>query len=319
MPIIKNFPPLNPRGELAQTPLSRGVRGCVLILVNNSYLIIFSRYVIIRFLGLNRKAVDVKMRFHALALSLILCFFIVGCGDNSDENNPIYQNGDIFGTVTDKETGMPLKSANIQIGTKTALTDDNGKYSIKEIALSDNIDVTITASDYNDYRGSISLQQELLVLDIAMVPSQSHSTPILAVLDAISRDIESLDDSKIPNIQSYFSEDYVAGDDAATAAGIFAGVVPPNYDAIPDTIRTINKKYSKLAFKFTNPDVKFGVNSADVQMRFVINAETNPPDPKIWEIVIDGKMTFVELNGKWKMTFWGLIPPFIKFEQNPLN
>jgi len=49
-----------------------------------------------------------------------------------------------------------------------------------------------------------------------------------------------------------------------------------------------------------------------------VDATTNPPEPKKWDIIVDGKMIFEKQNDEWKMTFWGLIPPFIKFEENPI-
>ena len=259
-------------------------------------------------------------RFFALFLAL---FFVViaGCGNSADESgNDIVtaQSGEIFGTVTDKETGIAVEGATVKIGDETVLTDNNGKYSIKNIPFSNNISIIVTASGYEDYNGSSSLQQELMSLNIEIVPSQSPSAPILAVLESLSSDIEQLDDNKIPDITSHFSPDYVAGDDEATAFAIFAGVVPLNYDAIPDAMENINKKYSKLIFDFANPDIDFGDDSATVLMRFVVDATTNPPEPKKWDIIVDGKMIFEKQNDEWKMTFWGLIPPFIKFEENPI-
>lgn len=263
------------------------------------------------------------MGFRFLALFLALLFvIIIGCGDSADESDDdivTAQSGEIFGTVTDKETGIAVEGATVKIGIETALTDNNGKYTIKNIPFSNNISIIVTASGYEDYNGYSALQQELMSLDIGIVPSQSPSAPILAVLESISSDIEQLDDNKIPDITSYFSQDYVAGDDEATAFAIFAGVVPPNYDAITKTMENINKKYSKLTFDFANPEVSFeGNDSATVLMRFVVDATTNPPEPKKWDIIVDGKMIFEKQDDEWKMTFWGLIPPFIKFEENPI-
>ena len=258
------------------------------------------------------------MRFHILSFLLILVLLvIVGCSDNSNDNIISVQQGDIFGTVTDKETGFLIKGAFVQIGTKSAQTGENGKYILKEFPFSNSLDVIVTSSGYEEYRNIVSLQQELLSYDVALIPIQSQSPSILAVLDAISEGIESLDAAKIPDVQSHFSKTYVAGDDEATAFAIFAGVVPPNYNAIPDTLNNIIKKYSMLKFKFANPEVKFDGDLASVQMRFMVNAVTNPPDPKKWEIVVDGKMIYQNQDGVWKMTLWGLIPPFLKFEENP--
>jgi hypothetical protein len=53
-------------------------------------------------------------------------------------------------------------------------------------------------------------------------------------------------------------------------------------------------------------------------MRFEVYAETKPPEPKKWEIVVDGKLDLRMQNGDWKITYWQLIPPFLKFEEKPL-
>jgi len=259
------------------------------------------------------------MRFYILSFFTILSLLLnIGCGSDSNNAPVTVQQGDIFGTVTDNDTGAPIKDASVQIDTEIVQTDEKGKYIIKKMPLSDKYEIIVTAKEYKEYRGFVSLQQELLSLDVNLVPLQNPSTPILTALDTISKDIGSLDAEKIPEIQSLFSETYLSDKDEATMAGIVAGVVPPDYNSIPVTINNIIKKYNKLAFKFANPDVKFDGDSATVQMRFMINAETNPPEPKLWEIVIDGEMICQKQNDVWKITFWGLIQPFLKFDVKPL-
>jgi hypothetical protein len=155
-----------------------------------------------------------------------------------------------------------------------------------------------------------------------MVPVESPSVQILEVLEALSGNIEALDPDKIPSIQSLLATDYVAASDPdvdqATIFGVAAGVVPPDHDGLPDTILTIIDKYDKLKFKFADPDVEFSGDSASVQMRFEVYAETKPPEPKKWEIVVDGRLDLRKHNGDWKITYWRLIPPFLKFEEEPL-
>lgn len=259
------------------------------------------------------------MRVHISAFFLFLSLpLIIGCGNDSKNDIINAQQGAIFGTVTNNDTNIPIKGASVQVGTKVVQTDENGKYIIKDIPLSNNIEVTIIAQEYKEYHNAVSLQQELLSLDVKLTPIQSPSAPILAALDSISKGIESLDPTKIPDIQSYFSANYVAGSDEATAAGVFSGVVPPDYKSIPDTTNNIIKKYKTLSFRFANPEVKFDGDSASVQMRLTINAETMPPDPALWNIVVDSKMTLQKQDDSWKINFWGLIPPFLKFDRNPI-
>ena len=158
------------------------------------------------------------MRFYILSFFTILSllFIIVGCGSDSNSAPVTVQQGDIFGTVTDNDTGAPIKGASVQIDTEIVQTDKKGKYIIKEMPLSNKYEIIVNAKEYKEYRGFVSLQQELLSLDVKLVPLQSPSTPILTVLDTISKDIESLDAVKIPEIQSFFSKTYVSGKDEAT-------------------------------------------------------------------------------------------------------
>lgn len=257
------------------------------------------------------------MKFRCSFLLLIL---IAGCGEEAKENaGIIVENGDISGTVINKETGEPVEGACVDIGGKIAYTDAKGGYLLKDIPLSDKLNVIVTANNYKEYKDVISLNQELLIFNIGLIPVESPSAQVLAVLSAISQDISALDPNKAESIQtSYFSKDYIAADDEATAFGVFAGVVPPDYNGVPDTIRNIAKKYSKLRFEFANPDVKISGISASVQMRFMVFAETKPPEPKEWEIVVDGKINLRKQDGDWKIVHWQLIPPFLKFEERPI-
>lgn len=250
---------------------------------------------------------------------LIILFFYIGCDKESDRSPTVtITQGSIFGVITDKETGFPIKDASVMIGNRTAKTDEAGRYIIENIPFVENIEIIITAEKYNEYRSTISLNQGLLSFNASLTPVYNPLEPILSVLDAVSKDIESLDPGKIASIQSHFTKDYTTANDEATAFGIFAGVVPPNYDKIPETIMNIVKKYDKLEFKFSNPDVKLGVDTAIVMMRFIVNAETKPPEPKKWEIIIDGKFILRKQDDEWKISYWGLIPPFLKFDEKPL-
>lgn len=264
-----------------------------------------------------------RMRLYCILifLSVSLAIF-TNCGEDSEEDVDVIENGDIQGTVTDKETGDPIKGATVDIVGKVTSTDKDGKYSLEEILFSDRVHIIVTAADYADYENTISLHQELLFLNIGLAPIDSPSAQILEVLGAFSGDIEALDPDRIPSIQSYLSKDYVVADDEATFLGVFAGVVPPNYDGLPDTILNIVGKYDKLEFDFANPNVEFSGDSASVQMRFEVYAETKPkpPEPaKKWNIVVNGRLDLRKQNGDWKITYWQLIPPFLKFEEEPLE
>ena len=264
----------------------------------------------------NPRVGDYKMIMNFLLIFLII---FAGCAKDAEEDNIIIiKQGDIFGTVTNKETGKPIENAYVNIGGKTVITKADGRYIIEDIPFSDDIGVMVTASDYIEYSRIVSINQDMLALDIVLVPAKSPSADVLAVLDALSSEIESLDPDKIPLIQSHFSEKYTTDEGEAMAFGIFAGVIPPSFDKIPETMMNIVNKYTWLEFKFANPVVKLIDDSASVQMRFTINAETKPPEPKKWEIVIDGKLDLKKHDDDWKIEYWELVPPFLKFEENPL-
>ena len=53
-------------------------------------------------------------------------------------------------------------------------------------------------------------------------------------------------------------------------------------------------------------------------MKFKIYAETKPPEPKKWDIIVNGRLDLQKQNGDWKITYWELVSDFEKFEWEPL-
>jgi len=248
--------------------------------------------------------------------------FNAGCGNDSADDPAVdvavVESGGIFGKVTDGETHEPIKDAAVSIGDDSVFTDENGKYIIEDILLSDRLSVVVTAADHVEYKGTISLYQELLSLDVSLMPVDRQSEHILAVFDVISREIAKLDTGRVPAIQSCFSRDFTTGEDDATLLGVFFGVVPPSYNGIPHTIENIVDNYIRVKFSFTDPEIEFRGDFATVLAYYTVVVETAPPDPKQWEIVIYGRFDFRRENGDWKITFWEMIPPFIKFVERRL-
>ena len=264
------------------------------------------------------------MRFHHFLIAAILILAIsFGCDEETPEEVTNEKNsGEVQGVVSDEETHDPIEGAMVKIGEAVALTDAGGKYSLTDIPFSEDMEVAVTAENYAEYEGSISLHQELLFINIDLLPVDSPSALILEFLRDFSEDIEALDPDRIPSIQDFLSEDYVASEDVVTLIGIKAGVVPANYDELPDTILTIIEKYSELEFEFADPRVEFEGDLAIVNMKFEVYAETKaqPPIPaKKWEIIIDGELHLRDQNGDWKLVYWQLIPPFHRFMEEPLE
>ncbi len=267
------------------------------------------------------KGVDGEMRLHYVLFFLFVSLIVfAGCEeDSAEDGEDVIEIGDIQGTVANKETGEPIENATVDIGGNTALTDSEGRYVLEGLSFSSEMDVLVNATDYNVHRETISLNQELLLLDIGLEPIDSPSASILELLEAFSREIEALDLDRIPTIQSYLTEDYTAAkEDLATAFGIAAGVIPADYETLPETIENIANKYDKLDFDFANPNVEITGDSAVVLMRFEVYAETKPPEPKKWEIIVDGMLELKKQEDEWKISYWKLVGDFLKFESEPL-
>lgn len=270
------------------------------------------------------------MRLYRVLIFLLLSsVFFAGCGEDSESpEDPIDQMeyGDIHGIVTDAESGIPIEGALVNIDGQAVLTDAGGKYVVQGVPFSDEIEIIVTSDDHREYKTAISLDQAIMFFDASLTPIDSPTDQILKVLDAFTQDLEALDSDRIPSIQSYFSKDYVAAsdpvNDQATLFGIIAGVVPPDYESLPETVLKIVEKYDKLEFKFADPDAELDEDTASVLMRFEVYAETKPNEDnpaKKWEIVVDGRLDLRLEDGNWKITYWRLIPPFLKFEEELLK
>jgi hypothetical protein len=250
-----------------------------------------------------------------LLLLLAGLMVLVNCGEDSEKAGLSVPSGDIRGTIIDGDTGNPVVDASVRIGGKVALTDSNGEYTLKGIPFSDEVDIAVTAVNYEAYTGTISLDQEFSVFDVSL---SSPLTQVLEFLDSTTRAIKALDPSRIPYIQSCLSKDYTAAGDLLTSVAVWAGVIPPNYDELPETMLNVIDKYSRLEFRLTDPQVEFVGDSASARMRFRIYAETKPPKPQKWNIVVDGRIDLRREDGIWKITYWKLVSDFLQFEWEPL-
>jgi hypothetical protein len=256
--------------------------------------------------------------YFILSCLLVSFLFLSGCGGDEEETTSELEYGALYGTINDKETGKPISNAAVNIGGFVVSTNETGNYSLEDIEFSDEIVITVNATGYREYVNTVSLDQELKLFDVALSPVDSPSAEVLEVLELMSGDIELLDPGKIPSTQSNFSEDYVAGDSMATLAGIMAGLIPPDYESIPETINKIIEKYDKIQFKFIDPNVELKGESASIWAVFEVYAETKPPEPKKWEIAVEAKFDLQKYDNDWKVVYWELVSDFLKFEQEPL-
>jgi len=247
---------------------------------------------------------------YSLAFLLISLTIFTNCGDDSEESDTLIEDVDISLTVLDIDTGDPIENASVNIGGKTGLTDANGKYILKGASLPDGVHVSVVAANYREYRDTISLDQEPLLFDINLARIGSSSAQILGILESVRTDFAVLDLNRIPSVQSYFSKEYAASENPSTYAVVLLGIIPLNYDKIPDTVATTVEDYSKLELKISDPRIEFSGDSASVWIQFEYCSETKPKppeSPKRSEMTSDARLDFRKENGGWKITCWELL------------
>lgn len=253
---------------------------------------------------------------------IVICLVVFAdCGGESEKLEPTIKEGTIQGKVMDSETSAPVKEASITIDSQTATSDKDGNYIISGITFTDKLDVVVSASEYKDFKGTVYLQQELLVFNVSLVPINSEKAKVLDVLEGLSEDIEALDPARIPAIQGRLSKDYTVGVNEATAFGVLFGVIPPSYEDTPQAIEKIIETSDKLLFTFSEPKITLNGDTASVETFIEIYIETkqkpNEPGNKI-EMSIMGEMNFRKEGNDWKMIFWQLVGDFLKFIKEPL-
>lgn len=123
-----------------------------------------------------------------LAVSLALIFIYQSC-----KPDPIEELGSIYGIVTDKATGEPVKSANVQLrpSGETSLTGNDGRYEFLDLK-NGNYSITVSKTGYTDLiddyiitvDGSKSIRRDV---QIEVLPAE------LRIIDNNGNDIDELD------------------------------------------------------------------------------------------------------------------------------
>ena len=123
-----------------------------------------------------------------LAISFTLIFVCQSC-----KPDPIEELGSIYGIVTDKATGEPVKSANVQLrpSGETALTGNDGRYEFLDLK-NGNYSITVSKTGYTDLiddyvitiDGSKAIRRDV---QIEVLPAE------LRIIDNNGNDIDELD------------------------------------------------------------------------------------------------------------------------------
>ena len=125
-------------------------------------------------------------------LSLLLIFISI-LNFNSCKPDPIEELGSIYGVVTDKATGEPVKNANVQLrpSGETTLTGTDGRYEFLELK-DGNYSIVVSKTEYTDLvddyvitiDGSKAIRRDV---QIEKIPA------LLKILDSNGNEIEVLD------------------------------------------------------------------------------------------------------------------------------
>ena len=128
--------------------------------------------------------------------------------------------------------------------------------------------------------------------------------PPLEILRLLSEDMAALDSAKVPSMTSYFSEDYKAAKDVHTSFGILAGLIPSDFQSIPQFVSNIVHKYAKLEVSFSELTVELSRNSATVHTVYRFYGETRSPQARRLEALVDAALYFRKEIVEWKIIGW---------------
>ncbi len=128
-----------------------------------------------------------------VSLFSLLLIFVSILNFNSCKPDPAEELGSIYGVVTDKATGEPVKNANVQLrpSGETTLTGNDGRYEFLELK-DGNYSIVVSKTEYTDLvddyvitiEGSKSIRRDV---QIEKIPA------LLKILDSNGNEIEVLD------------------------------------------------------------------------------------------------------------------------------
>ena len=246
-----------------------------------------------------------------LFLFVVIC--LCACEEVEDPIEPepekpvVLEYGTVSGAVTDAGSGNPIPGATVKLLEASIETGAEGGYAFHGVVYGDAHTLIVEDPDYKLYNQSFMLNQERLVMNVALVPLKDPTVEMQEFFDNFSDLLESLDMENIEAIQALFSETYVAADDAATLFGVASGIIPENYEDVVPAMTQLFEEYVFLEFLFK--DIEMDVTHARkmaVTLQLDINAEKGEQrDPR--ELKAHCKFEFRREGRDWKIVYWQLI------------
>ena len=250
-----------------------------------------------------------------IVLFLLFVVCISACENVEDPLEPepepekpvALQYGTVSGTVTDAGTGNPIPGATVTLLEISVETGVDGAYSFQGILYDDAHTLVVEDANYKPYSEPFALNQERLVVNIALEPLKDPAVEVQEFFDNFSDLLESLDVENIEAILALFSETFVAADDAATLFGVASGIIPENYEDVVPAMTQLFEAYVFLEFLFE--DIEIDVTHARkmaVTLRLDVNAEKGE-QRDLRELKAHCKFEFRREGADWKIVYWQLI------------
>ncbi|MBQ8223560.1 MAG: carboxypeptidase regulatory-like domain-containing protein [Bacteroidales bacterium] len=139
------------------------------------------------------------MKRFSLFLSIALCLVFINISCDPD---PVEEFGSIYGIVTDKATGEPVKNANVQLrpSGETSLTGTDGRYEFLDLKAGD-YSITVSKTGYTDL-----IDDYVITLDGAKAMRRDVQIEILPaelrIIDNDGNDINELNFGSIQDVTS---------------------------------------------------------------------------------------------------------------------
>ncbi len=248
-----------------------------------------------------------------LFLLLLTCIFACGTTEDPLEPKPepeepvVLQYGTVSGTVTDAGTGNPIPGSMVILMGLSVETGVDGVYTFQDLLYSDTYNLIVRDPDYEYHGQSFVLDQQRLVVDIALTPLKDPVLEMQEFFENFSDLLESVDVENIEAIENLFSETYVAADDDATLFGVASGIIPENYADVNPAMTQLFSEYTFLEFLFKDMEMDVThARKAAVTLRLDVNARKGEEED-LREIKASCNFEFRREERDWKIVYWQLL------------
>lgn len=248
---------------------------------------------------------------NGLILLLIVCMF--ACSETEEVTTPepetsvLTEHGTVSGYITDVGTGNRIPGSTVTLLEETMETGVDGGYSFQGILYGTELTLDVMDPDYQSYSQPFTLQQERLIIDVALTPAKDTSVELQEFLDEFSDLLTTVDPENLEKIQTLFSESYVAADDPATLFGVASGIVPENYKGVVPAITQLFEEYTSLQFLFQDVEMDIThARKATLTLHLDIDAEIEG-DPDLRTLMGQCQFGFRREGMDWKIVYWQLL------------